>query len=1211
MCVMKWPKPRSSDEEPEHWRLFSPKIDDTGAANAALRKAITEGQPDPSRALCIIADANRAQSLVAQRTRCAALILRDLAAMGWQLQADRHAIYVRPGMSARGSNKAAIRCQLEFGRDDQLNDRSTRRFIATLERPSRFSRARPVTDLIADGRRLARQLGPIAQLPRVIRDARLAEICQPYLQLVDADAHDEHSGIRLMDIWRYFRHTWANRYRSTPGRNLFYLIRDAAQPNHPVMAITALGNAVMQLTSRDTQLGWTRGGLARLIQDGVVTGPEILTAFKVRLAEDLSQLYSADLPISDGIPECISDEILDRLLLIEQRSGTDRTAALKDCYENDLSARRVGDVSAVDLAVMAQTPLFRAKRARAARELLRAYRSIRDTPSFDALASTSEGQWAIGATIRQLKKRFSATGMMEITVCGAVAPYNHLLGGKLACLLMASPDVRRDYAVRYGGVYSIIASQMAGRPIVKEPCLVYLGTTSLYSDRSSQYNRVRLPAGSVDGQDTPVCFQSIGKSEGFGSPNLSQETEAALVALTDRVRDYRNVNFVFGEGQSPKLRQLREGFAALGLSRADVLNHGSQRLIYALALASNTTRYLLGVDPVPRYCIAEQDHSNDQIAAYWRTRWLASRLDHHPAIDAVSRSSPLQERLSRLIPDAQTNQQLNLFLSPNIAEDQIMPHTAEDEKVAFIRRLYRDESGYSDHVRIARLRELNVKTRLETIVRQIIQAGGSVVITGNAGDGKTHTIRLLDAELQRAGAEVIPDASQISQDKIVRIWEEARSSSRPLCIAINEGPLVDLIRAHRTEHPWLDDVRSHLLMLMRYVPVDESDGTGEPYQPERGATVVIDLSLRRTLTPDLVGKVIDKISDDMWYTACPGCPSVNTCPVTYNRTMLRDVRVKERLVALLQRVAERGVRATFRELLSYGSFLIFGGRSCAELVRDQASEQSRYYWNAFVGQGLIFENLEVGLDPVRQTDPRIDESLWSGNFEPAQFIGNEHAPITIQDFDQTQERDAQDSLDCFAALKRRWYFEHSEGRLRHATCADQWFSELQDSRSATQLRVGRLISRINAWWKPADANQQDRLRLWTRLSYSPRAQGKAMVSGRDVSGLELALFRPTLAPALAAAFGTQVVDHLLLAPPKNIRFASLLVDRRLLGTLNSVGLTEQAAEVGRRLVAFNDALSRHAEVGSHVRTIEILDPVSELDVRVRVDLSQSRYDSAE
>jgi hypothetical protein len=61
-----------------------------------------------------------------------------------------------------------------------------------------------------------------------------------------------------------------------------------------------------------------------------VTDPEILQAFKTRIAEDLSQIYCDDLPIPADIPERISDEILDRLRLIEQRSSTARTTALKD-----------------------------------------------------------------------------------------------------------------------------------------------------------------------------------------------------------------------------------------------------------------------------------------------------------------------------------------------------------------------------------------------------------------------------------------------------------------------------------------------------------------------------------------------------------------------------------------------------------------------------------------------------------------------------------------------------------------------------------------------------------------------------------------------------------------------------------------------------------------------------------------------------------------
>ena len=115
----------------------------------------------------------------------------------------------------------------------------------------------------------------------------------------------------------------------------------------------------------------------------------------------------------------------------------------------------------------------------------------------------TEGEWAVGVVIKQLKKRYSATSMMEITVCGAVPPYNHLLGGKLVCLMMMSPRVVQDYQARYKDVVSIIASQMAGRPITKVPHLNFLGTTSLYTDHSAQYNRVRLPLGG----SMPFCVE--------------------------------------------------------------------------------------------------------------------------------------------------------------------------------------------------------------------------------------------------------------------------------------------------------------------------------------------------------------------------------------------------------------------------------------------------------------------------------------------------------------------------------------------------------------------------------------------------------------------------------------------------------------------------------------------------------------------------------
>ncbi len=52
----------------------------------------------------------------------------------------------------------------------------------------------------------------------------------------------------------------------TPGRNLFYLVRDAARPTHPVIGIAALGNCVVQLSERDQTIGWSVEAIEKALQ---------------------------------------------------------------------------------------------------------------------------------------------------------------------------------------------------------------------------------------------------------------------------------------------------------------------------------------------------------------------------------------------------------------------------------------------------------------------------------------------------------------------------------------------------------------------------------------------------------------------------------------------------------------------------------------------------------------------------------------------------------------------------------------------------------------------------------------------------------------------------------------------------------------------------------------------------------------------------------
>ena len=110
-----------------------------------------------------------------------------------------------------------------------------------------------ISELIADGEELVSRLERAKKGEIQIEDAK-----KPYLQLVHENDRDEFTGIKLSDIWRYFRLTWSTPAETTPGRTMLYLIRDAAHPMHAVMGIASLENCAVQITCRDDYIGWNQ-----------------------------------------------------------------------------------------------------------------------------------------------------------------------------------------------------------------------------------------------------------------------------------------------------------------------------------------------------------------------------------------------------------------------------------------------------------------------------------------------------------------------------------------------------------------------------------------------------------------------------------------------------------------------------------------------------------------------------------------------------------------------------------------------------------------------------------------------------------------------------------------------------------------------------------------------------------------------------------------
>jgi hypothetical protein len=601
----------------------------------------------------------------------AAYVLTDLSNQGWavRVDGDRQVLVSPPQAGADPrQEKDRVRRQELLKRDEQLLTPSVRRFIASMERPREFhGRFVSIFSLMRDGRELKTALEHLAirgqEDPSVLRT-----VIDPYVQIVNSGERCRHTGLRLIDVWRYFRHTWTNQYTSTPGRTMLILVRDRAVPFHPVIGIAALSSAIVQISERDNWIGWQpRAFLASL-----AANPTLVMARWVmrRLEDSLSELYLDDL-LQDGLYwpslwHSPTGEAIDRL---EKEAKARRRDHHRFARQADFK-RHAGIHDPEVWTQRARSDLFRSKRCLALAELLRARAALNEflcpKPSSGGLKralSDPGARRAITSILRRAKAESVGTEIADLTVCGAVAPYNLLLGGKLVSMLAVSPSVIRAYHDRYSGYASEIASGMAGRPIHRRTNLVFVGTTSLYGSGSSQYNRVRIPA-EVLGGLADIDFLHLGRSRSFGTSHLSADAVSALVRLAEQSQTGIRVNSIFGEGVNPKLRKVRHGLDLLGWPSDQLLQHGRPRIVYGVGLVRNLLSYLLAVDAKPMYVFPRK--VGDDVAAvsqWWIRRWLSHRVGSPDVLDAVSAHQldrPVRHGARVILPDRAQEENLEL-----------------------------------------------------------------------------------------------------------------------------------------------------------------------------------------------------------------------------------------------------------------------------------------------------------------------------------------------------------------------------------------------------------------------------------------------------------------------------------------------------------------------------------------------------------------------
>ena len=811
--------------------------------------------------------------------------------------------------------KDAIRSELRPRVLQQFADRHVRRFIERLERPTASSRHRSIKALIADGAELQHRLRAARGHPvgDPARAEALRDAVRPYLQLIDPGARDRHTGILLRDVWRYFRYTWSIPQTPIPGRSLLYLVRDAAHEHQAVIGIAALNNCAVQMVPRDRAIGWSAPGLAAALTTLFSPADQRTTRQANEPALALQGIYQWLLPLFpagaepsletkrtalervlewllQGISAAIGEiehrglvtpedlasptqETLDRLRHLTREFAARRQEALaRDGDDRDPAL----DPTAVDAPVdddmlnleakhasnapvnNSRRMLVRKKRAFELARLLDASRIL--TASRDALTEPDtafatmereEIRTAINSAMSAIKSRRIGTNLLEITTCGAVAPYNRMLGGKLVALLLLSPQVAADNNSRYGTAPAIIRSQLKNSRVVPDNTLVWLGTTSLFSHGSSQYERLRLPAGTIAPEQEEIRYRYLGETSGYGTVQFADETVRALNSVMHSRRGYRDVNSVFGEGASPRLRKLRSGLDAIGFNASLTMLHHQGRRIYGVPLFPGAAAYLCGFDPdVPDYIGSPEacEDAGERIAEFWRRRWLARRLEHEDSWAALGKTGSWL--LSATIPDAPAAgppPEANDGDDDEGEEDD--RRTDDEDELKFWRTLANaGPNAVSEGLSDDDYARLHLATPLEDYLLEQARRGRSILLTGNAGDGKTHLARTLERRLGEDATRFVFefDATAVMTSRdgvapIIDIWRRAASDGKGMVLAINQYPLHMLRPKLRSALPAVSQAIER--QWRSRLQVEPSDKSSDPDD-----LLLVDLSLRNPLS---------------------------------------------------------------------------------------------------------------------------------------------------------------------------------------------------------------------------------------------------------------------------------------------------------------------------------------------------------------------------
>ncbi|MCT4779877.1 MULTISPECIES: hypothetical protein [Exiguobacterium] len=365
--------------------------------------------------------------------------------------------------------------------------------------------------------------------------------------------------------------------------------------------------------------------------------------------------------------------------------------------------------------------------------------------------------------------------------------------------------------------------------------------------------------------------------------------------------------------------------------------------------------------------------------------------------------------------------------------------------------------------------EYSIDTNInKKIIEELSKQPRSIIITGNAGDGKTRICRnvydqLVEDEFQgwpESGIKeivynnyrirIIKDLSELRNEVIVEELKKLQDtlennfSNVYFLIAANEGKLTHTL----VKYPELNKLKS--IVIPQFISNNK----------ELEATKEIKVyNLLYASSSIYAEKIVEGWNEEQNWSICSDCSSRNKCIINSNHLALSDKTTKNRMMRMYKSLDMNGKHMTMRELLIHLAYTQTGGMSCKDIHEASNSESiqalaKKSYYENFFGNNLrpeVFE--EIGgiqefksLDPGYISDSLIDDFLLNGDLSSNEQIKDTHHTLFGKDIDVENgayyedvkmyrsniHGDNVNGIELmnkwFPRLRRKYYFESQDNK---------------------------------------------------------------------------------------------------------------------------------------------------------------------------------------